>query len=126
MHVAADRARSAAELFLFERLESLPETSGRFTLNAKPGFTFGNHPAEVDLLAGDWRLAIELDGWYYHTLDRENYRRDRRKDWELQRRGYTVLRFLSEDVVTLLEDILDRILAAIAQRRRLNAERGME
>lgn len=118
----ADQARSAAERFLFERLESLPKTAGEFALNAHPGFCFGNKEAEVDLLAARWQLAVELDGWYYHTLDPENYRRDRRKDWELQRRGYVVLRFLSDDVVAHFEQILDAILAAIAHCERPKVE----
>jgi very-short-patch-repair endonuclease len=44
-------------------------------------------------------------------------RRSRRKDWELQRRGYLVLRFLAEDVVCRLDEILDTILAAVRHRR---------
>ena len=48
----ADRARSAAERFLFERLESLPETTGLFRLNATLGFRFGpSRAVEVDLAA---------------------------------------------------------------------------
>src|SRR5271157_6475278 len=31
----ADRARSASEAFLYRRLETLPETAGRFRLNAE-------------------------------------------------------------------------------------------
>lgn len=63
------------------------------------------------------RLIIELDGGYYHLQDQTAYRRDRRKDWEYQRHGYLVLRFLSEDVVARLEEILETILAAVAYRR---------
>ena len=37
-----DRARSAAERFLLEFLESLPETAGRFELNAALDFRFGS------------------------------------------------------------------------------------
>jgi very-short-patch-repair endonuclease len=114
--VEADRARSAAELFLYERLESLPETAGRFRLNAPLGFRFGNKEAEVDLFAQDFRLAVEIDG-YYHFQDPEHYRRDRRKDWELQRRGYLVLRFLADDVVERMEEMLDTILAAVEHGR---------
>jgi hypothetical protein len=117
-----DDARSAAERFLFERLETLPDTVGRFILNGQPGFAFGNKLAEVDLLAPDWRLAVELDGWYHHTRDRNNYRRDRRKDWELQKRGYLVLRFLSDDVVSRLGEILDTVLAAVHERRQPTSE----
>jgi very-short-patch-repair endonuclease len=71
--------------------------------------------AEVDLVSRKLRLAIEIDG-YYHFQDLDDYRRDRRKDLELQRRGYLVLRFLAADVVARLEEILDTILNAVAYR----------
>ena len=112
-----DEARSAAERFLFERLESLPATAGLFALNQRLDFHHGPALAEVDLLAARFRLVVELDGSYYHLRDSAAYRRDRRKDWELQRRGYLVLRFLSDDVVERLEEILDTILAAVELRR---------
>jgi len=109
----ADRARSAAERFLFERLESLPETTSLFRLNTSLGFRFGSSRAvEVDLAAGSLNLVVEIDG-YYHFQDRGSYRRDRRKDLELQQHGYLVVRVLAEDVVCRLEAVLDTILAAV-------------
>ncbi|MEI7892742.1 MAG: hypothetical protein WCI05_06600 [Myxococcales bacterium] len=45
--------------------------------------------AEVDLLAQELRIAVEIDG-YYHFQGQAPYRRDRRKDFELQHRGYLV------------------------------------
>jgi hypothetical protein len=119
-----DAARSAAERFLFERLETLAATAGLFALNQPLDFHHGPALAEVDLLAGSLRLVIELDGSYYHLRDPSAYRRDRRKDWELQRRGYLVLRFLSEDVVRQMEEILDTILSAVELRRASQPERG--
>ena len=119
-----DAARSAAERFLFERLESLTATAGRFALNQRLDFRHGPAAAEVDLLAASLRLVIELDGSYFHLRDAAAYRRDRKKDWELQRRGYLVLRFLSDDVVERLEEILDTILAAVELRRTSEPERG--
>jgi very-short-patch-repair endonuclease len=111
------RARSAAERFLFERLESLPETAGVFRLNATLGFRFGpTRDIEVDLAAVSLGLAVEIDG-YYHFQDPEAYRRDRRKDLELQKHGYLVVRVLAGDVVQRLEEVLDSILAAVAFRR---------
>jgi len=107
-----DRAPSAAERFLIEFLESLPETAWRFELNAALNFRFGSRPAEVDLLCRSPRIAIELDG-YSHFLTAGGYRRDRTKDWELQRRGFVVLRFLPEDVIPQSEMIRDRILEAV-------------
>jgi very-short-patch-repair endonuclease len=111
----ADDARSEAERFLFARLESLSWASGRFELNGRPGFRFGVRDAEVDLLARGPRVAVEIDG-YHHFVDRDAFRRDRRKDYTLQRHGYLVLRFLEEDVVARLEDILDTIEEAVRQR----------
>jgi hypothetical protein len=112
-----EKARSAAERFLYALLESLPQTAGLFSLNRPLEFRHGNAPAEADLVAPSCRLVIELDGGYYHLQDQTAYRRDRRKDWEYQRHGYLVLRFLSEDVVARLEEILETILAAVAYRR---------
>ena len=97
---------------MFELLDALPATAGRFTLNAKLGFPFGGRAAEIDLCAGSLRLAVEVDG-YHHFTDPDAYRRDRRKDWELQRHGYAVLRVLAADVVERMEEVLDRILAAV-------------
>jgi hypothetical protein len=104
-------ARSAAERFLYEFLQLLPETSGRWELNATLDFPFGLRPMEVDLLARSRRLVIEIDG-YYHFRDRDAYRRDRSKDYLLQKHGYVVLRFLAEDVLCQLEQVRDRILDA--------------
>jgi hypothetical protein len=109
-----DRARSAAERFLFERLDTLPQTAGKFTLNTKLDFPFGGaQTIEVDLAAPELALAIEVDG-YYHFCNADAYRRDRRKDVELQKHGFLVLRVLADDVVRRLEDVLDQILAAVA------------
>ena len=113
-----DRARSAAERFLFECLEMLPETSGLFRLNAGLGFPFGtSREIEADLAAEPLRLVIEIDG-YHHFRDPESYRRDRRKDYALQKHGYLVVRVLAEDVVRRLEPVLDTILDAVAFRGR--------
>lgn len=110
-----DQARSAAEKFLFEFLELLPDTAGRFELNASPGFRFRSREAEIDLLDLKLRIAIEIDG-YYHFRDPDGYRRDREKDWELERHGFLVLRFLADDIIPRLEEVRDRILAAVALR----------
>ncbi len=112
-----DDARSAAERFLFERLGSIAETAGLFELNATLDFYFGsNRWIEVDLVARSLKLAVEVDG-YHHFHDPEAFRRDRRKDMELQKQGYLVVRILAEDVVERLEEVIDTILEAVAFRR---------
>ena len=47
---------------------------------------------EVDALYPEHRLAIEIDGFRYHST-RASFERDRRKDAELTALGYRVLRF---------------------------------
>ena len=52
----ADRARSATEAFLYHRLQTLPETTSRFRLNAQLPIAFdGLGRLEVDLLCEDAR-----------------------------------------------------------------------
>lgn len=108
--------RSVHERFLFEQLESLPATAGLFRPNRELPFRHGPRAAEADLLAAGLKLAVEVDGGFYH-LNPDQYRRDRRKDVLYQRHGYLVLRFLAEDVVSELPTILDAILEAVAARR---------
>ncbi len=118
----ANRARSASEAFLYRRLETLPETAGRFRLNVELPIPFdGRGRMEVDLLCAESRVVVELDGGQ-HLADAEAYRRDRRKDLLLQENGYFVLRFLAEDVGTHLDEVLDAILRTLAHRRRESSD----
>ena len=111
-----DRARSATEAFLFRRLETLPETKGRFRLNVALPIPFdGQSRLEVDLLCADARVAIELDG-AQHLADAAAYRRDRRKDQLLQESDYFILRVLAEDVGRELDLVLDAVLRALSRR----------
>jgi superfamily II DNA or RNA helicase/very-short-patch-repair endonuclease len=118
------RARSATEAFLFRRLETLPETAGRFRLNAELPIPFdGWGKMEVDLLCAHQRVAVELDGGQ-HLDNADAYRRDRRKDQLLQENGYLVLRFLAEDVGKQLDAVLDAILRAVSGARVQQIQRG--
>ncbi len=75
---------------------------------------------EVDFLTRNERIIIELDR-AQHLNDTEAYRRDRRKDELLQRNGFYVLRFLTEDIGKHPSEVLDTILAAMVHRRCLKA-----
>lgn len=63
---------------------------------------------EVDFLCETAMLAVEIDG-YHHFADKDAYRRDRRKDELLQENGYFVLRFLAEDVLSHLGEVITRV-----------------
>ena len=119
------RARSASEAFLFQRLESLTETSGLFQLNAKLPIPFdGWSELETDLFCADLKLAIEIDG-PQHLADATAYRRDRRKDALLQQHGCLVLRFLAEDLGKHLDITLDTIVRAITHLRHPQLRRSV-
>ncbi len=118
-----DRARSAAERFLFEQLRCHPSTQGLFELNAMLELGNGKHSLEVDLLCRELKLAVEIDG-YYHFQNRDAYRRDRSKDVALQRAGYWVMRVLAEDVVDRLESILSTLASLVDDRKRLRLQTG--
>jgi superfamily II DNA or RNA helicase/very-short-patch-repair endonuclease len=112
-----ERARSASEAFLYRRLETLPQTAGRFRLNVELPIPFnGRGRMEVDLLCTDARVAIEIDG-DQHLADADAYRHDRRKDYLLQENGYLVLRLLATDLGKHLDEALDSILRALAHRK---------
>jgi len=114
----ANRARSASEAFLFRRLETLPETKGRFRLNQKLPIPFdGFGEMEVDLSCKAARIVVEIDG-PQHLGDADAYRRDRRKDHLLQENGWLVLRFLATDLAQRLDGTLDAILRAVSNRVR--------
>jgi len=111
-----NRARSASEAFLYRRLETLEGTRQRFRLNADLAIPFdGRGRMEVDLLCEDSRVAIEIDG-AAHLGNADAYRRDRHKDRLLQENGYTVLRFLAEDLAKDLDIVLDVLLRALTSR----------
>jgi very-short-patch-repair endonuclease len=119
---SVDRARNA-ETFLFRRLETLPETRGRFRINERLPITLdAAGTAEVALLCADAGLAIELDRTE-RLSDTDTYRHDRSKDQLLQENGYLVLRFLAEDVGKALDRVLDTVMGAIGRtRQRRNSD----
>jgi hypothetical protein len=116
-----ERARSLAESLLFEALKRHPPTAGLFRLNAPGGFRFGPREAEIDLLASGPGVAVEVDG-FFHFLDDETYRRDRRKDFEMQKHGLLVMRFLATDVPERLDQIVAEIAEAVMLRRRKDSK----
>ncbi len=117
-------ARSWAERFLFDRLQSHPLTVGMFELNQKvPSKCADVGLMEIDIFARSLGIAIEIDG-HYHFLNPDAYRRDRRKDFAMQQCGHFVLRWLATDVVERLEEIFERIAEAIEIQHRRRPKPG--
>jgi uncharacterized protein DUF559 len=109
-------ARSVAEATLYEALEAMPATAGRFALNESLSVRFGPAAAEIDLLSRGDRIAIEIDG-VHHFADPDCYRRDRRKDLLLQTQGFVVVRLLAEDVMRDVRSAVNVVCHALAYRR---------
>ena len=70
----------------------------------------------ADFLCLPLKLVIEVDG-ITHQWE-ETIRRDKRKDYVLQQAGFTVLRFIDEEVlnqmnyvVTMIDETIDRLSA---------------
>lgn len=66
-----------------------------------PNFPFwvdGELVAVLDVAMPEHRLAIEVDGWAFHS-DTERFQRDRTRQNALQVSGWTVLRFTWTDLV---------------------------
>jgi len=67
---------------------------------------------EVDLLWRKQRLAVEVDGFAFHGT-REAFERDRRRDAELQTRGYRVLRVTYRQLTAEREALVARLAVAL-------------
>jgi very-short-patch-repair endonuclease len=111
-----ERKSAQRERSIFcQRLETLPETKGRFQLNVGVPIAFdGQSQMEADLFN-------EPHG-SQHLSDPEAYRRDRRKDRLLQQNSYLVLRFLAEDVGKDLDGVLDSITAVFGRARTVEVQ----
>jgi very-short-patch-repair endonuclease len=74
-------------------------------------------PYTVDFLWPERRLVVELDGYAYHS-DRASFEADRRRDRELQTRGYVVLRFTYREVMEDPEAVVAALWAHLRRRPR--------
>jgi very-short-patch-repair endonuclease len=88
--------RSPYEGLVYYMLESRRETRGRFRTNQRVTRIMGRGSHEIDLIAEDVRLVIEIDGDQHRTLMQA--RRDMEKQRELEQLGYRVRRFSAAQV----------------------------
>jgi very-short-patch-repair endonuclease len=104
LRAAADRADSAAERVLLAILREGGVTGWVL------GHPFG--PWTIDLAFVDRRLAVEFDGWAWHT-DRDRFVSDRRKGNALVGAGWTLLRFTWTDLTERPDRVLAQIRSAV-------------
>lgn len=107
LEAAAGGARSEAERLLIELLRAAGITG--WQANYRAG------PYSIDVAFPDQRVAIEIDGWAFHS-DREAFQNDRtRQNW-LALQGWQVLRFTWLDITQHPQRVLAAIRAAISVR----------
>ena len=77
---------------------------------------------EVDMIILDF-IIIEVDGWAFHS-SKEQREKDLKRDRELLRRGYVVLRFTYDDVMN--GDFAREVPISVTALRRLVPDTGTE
>lgn len=79
--------------------------------NKLGGFKFRRqHPLDIfiaDFYCYQKKLIIELDGGVHDTVERMEY--DDGRTFELEEKGFRVLRFRNEEIITNIEYVLSKI-----------------
>lgn len=70
---------------------------------------FGYH---IDFAHLPSKIAIELDGYYYHS-DQERFRKDRQRDRELSLHGWRVHRFAAEEILESAQNCVNEAISLI-------------
>jgi very-short-patch-repair endonuclease len=71
---------------------------------------------QIDFLWRDQKVAVETDGYLFHSL-RRDLESDHRRDAKLQAAGFIVLRFTWRQIRNQPELVLAEVAAALAMRR---------
>ena len=106
LRAARDRAASPAERLLITLLRDAGLTGWQC------GYRVDQY--ELDFAFPAAKIAIEIDGWAWHS-DVERFRHDRRRQNVLVLAGWTVLRFTWHDLTGRPDTVLAQIRAAVAQ-----------
>jgi very-short-patch-repair endonuclease len=111
-----DPAHSRTEHVLHAALARDRRTAGLFQPNVRVPVHGHERAIEVDLVARDALLAIQIDDWY-QARDPQAYTRERMKDSFLSRAQFFVMRFLAEDIERRLEQTVNEIALGLAGRQ---------
>lgn len=107
LRATRDRAASAAERLLIGLVRDAGLSGWRC------GHRVGEY--ELDLAFPGERIAIEVDGWAWHS-DVQRFRYDRRRQNTLVLAGWTVLRFTWHDLTTRQDVVATEIRRALANK----------
>ena len=105
------RPPTAAELVLAERLNPMGFCEQAVIVTGRPRGSGYPHAYKADSGCHLLKLAIEADGSSHSTLERQT--QDAKKDEFLRSRGWTVLRFTNQQILTETEKTMQVILSTI-------------
>jgi very-short-patch-repair endonuclease len=100
---ALTRSEAERRLIRLVRAAALPEPEANARI----------HRMEVDFLWRPQRVAVEVDGFRYHSNARA-FERDRERDATLVASGYVVIRVTWRQIVRSPEAVIARVAAALA------------
>lgn len=113
---------SPGEQWLASHLEKDPELKSLFGFNQEVQTTQGTRYL-VDVLWREGHLAVEVDGYSFHS-QRAAFVNDRQRDYELLLTGYRVLRLDHEEILINGERCLEKIRKAVRYiKNQIAAER---
>ena len=104
LQVASDGARSEAERLLVKLLTEAGITGWR------TNYPVGDYVVDVAFPAQ--KVAIEVDGWAFHS-DHEDFHKDRRRQNKIVQLGWKVLRFTWLDLTEYPQRVIAEIKFAI-------------
>lgn len=107
LHAASGGARSEAERRVVELLRAAGFAG--WHANYRVG------PYAVDIAFPAQRVAIEIDGWAFHS-DEQTFQNDRARQNKLALKGWQVLRFTWMDITQRPQRVLTEIRAAVSVR----------
>lgn len=107
LQAASGGARSEAERLLNHLLHGAGIDGWKANLRVGPYL--------VDIAFPDRKVAIEIDGWAFHS-DQESFQNDRKRQNWLALRGWQVLRFTWLDITQYPQRVLAEIRAAVSAR----------
>jgi len=93
----------------------LRRTRGNWIANYAVRDEHGRVLAEIDFADPHLMIAVEVDGRAFHS-DRRSFERDRKRQNMLTLRGWTVLRFTWERIVSDPAGVMAEVLAATSAR----------
>jgi len=112
LRAAADRSAAASERLFIRQLKDAGIRGFLVNYPWKPA----DPSTTVDIAFVRERLAIEIDGWAWHSAP-DRFARDRRKQNEMTQAGWTVLRFTWLDLTTRQAEVIRDVRRALQRAR---------